>query len=172
MSAEFNTQDELSRVSAEIAATKEKLATLNKVKIGLIPDQKVTKGLGALTEKEFCEKALAAIEVGAHDPNFNLPALSAAIGFGPIITSMILNRSYKRSFPQLLTDARIKLASELLGSGVSIKQVAYKSGFSDNHYFSRVFTKSVGITPTAFVKMRRQADEAAKSEPVGIGVIE
>jgi len=35
---------------------------------------------------------------------------------------------------------------------LNIAQVAYKAGFADLAYFSRVFTKSVGLPPTHWAR--------------------
>lgn len=53
---------------------------------------------------------------------------------------------------QLILDERLKFAKEMLGQNreVSIKEVAYASGFNDPNYFTRAFRKIEGITPSAF----------------------
>ena len=45
----------------------------------------------------------------------------------------------------------MELAKDLLSEGtVSIKEVAYSCGFSDEKYFTRVFRKTMGMTPTEY----------------------
>ena len=47
--------------------------------------------------------------------------------------------------------ARIDKAKTLLGrSDLNISEVAYDVGFADPNYFSRIFHKEVGITPTDY----------------------
>jgi len=52
---------------------------------------------------------------------------------------------------QYLTKKRISYAKQLLyllpHSGISIQEIAWRSGFSDNYYFSRVFKKLTGVSP-------------------------
>lgn len=68
--------------------------------------------------------------------------------------------SFYRSFTQeygispiqLILEERIKYAKHLLQHHleISIKEVAYASGFNDPNYFSRVFRKMEGVTASAY----------------------
>lgn len=61
--------------------------------------------------------------------------------------------SFKRAFGITInaytTDRRLERAQALLSDGEkSISDVAYECGFSDQSYFSKVFSKKFGITPS------------------------
>lgn len=45
---------------------------------------------------------------------------------------------------------RIKLAKLLLRKSKTINEVAYNTGFSDANYFTKIFKKMVGMTPTVY----------------------
>lgn len=50
---------------------------------------------------------------------------------------------------------RLSIAAKLLlTSQLSISQIAYKVGFTDPKYFSRVFASELGQSPTAFRQLR------------------
>ena len=58
-----------------------------------------------------------------------------------------------------LSDCRMKLASQIISSGISnqyseytVSQIAEACGFSDPMYFSRVFKKNFGVSPTEYGK--------------------
>ena len=58
---------------------------------------------------------------------------------------------------EYLVQFRIANACKLLkSSNVNISEAAYSSGYSDPLYFSRVFKKIKGITPTEFVKQQKR----------------
>lgn len=55
-----------------------------------------------------------------------------------------------------LTDFRIRQACSLLAdSSLSVSSVAYSVGYSDNLYFSKVFHKIKGVTPSEYRKKKR-----------------
>lgn len=47
---------------------------------------------------------------------------------------------------------RIRNAKEMLTQGISIAEVAIKTSFTDQSYFSNIFKKLVGITPGEYIK--------------------
>ena len=54
-------------------------------------------------------------------------------------------------FVEYVTGVRMKRARELLlEGGKSIKQICAEIGYSDPNYFSRIFKKYEGCTPTEF----------------------
>lgn len=56
---------------------------------------------------------------------------------------------------QYLTSLRICRAQEYLAIGMSVKEVAFKVGYSDQLYFSRIFRQVTGMTPTNYTKRFR-----------------
>lgn len=57
---------------------------------------------------------------------------------------------------QLILEERLKYAKQLIcdNSDLSIKEVAYASGFNDPNYFARAFRKQEGITPSFYKHTR------------------
>lgn len=54
-----------------------------------------------------------------------------------------------------LTKTRIALAKTLLrGSSLTIKDIAFRVGFNDEHYFSTIFRQKTGVTPSSYRKMK------------------
>jgi AraC-like DNA-binding protein len=52
-----------------------------------------------------------------------------------------------------IRQARINKAKTLLQrSDMNVSEVAYDVGFADPNYFSRIFSKEVGITPTEYAR--------------------
>ncbi|WP_434639933.1 response regulator [Thermoanaerobacterium thermosaccharolyticum] len=57
----------------------------------------------------------------------------------------------KCNFVDYITQVRINKAKEFLSKdSMSIKEVCFKVGYSDPNYFSRIFRKETGMTPTEY----------------------
>lgn len=81
-----------------------------------------------------------------------------------------LTRSFQQYVglsPQLyIMQQRVEFSCKrLIGSTESIKQIAFHSGFADEHYFTRCFHKIKGMTPTAYRKSFADA-RSYQAEPV------
>lgn len=92
------------------------------------------------------------------DENFCDPELSiesvCAKGF---VSASGLQRSFGEYFgmspKQYITKLRMGKALELLSEGeLSIKEIAFSCGYSDEKYFSRAFRKKYGCPPSHFYK--------------------
>ncbi len=68
-------------------------------------------------------------------------------------------RTFRRvtgqSSGEYVTRARLRRACDLLSSGeLSVTEVAYACGFNDSGYFSRVFRKAEGVSPSEYSRGR------------------
>lgn len=83
----------------------------------------------------------------------NLKQLSETVGMSPSSLSRRFHAETGQTISQYHTAFRIRIAQRYLLEGdCSITQAAHKIGFSDASYFSKVFIKFSGITPTEYVK--------------------
>ena len=74
-----------------------------------------------------------------------------SVGLSPNRLSRLLVEETGRGFSDLLIDYRIERAKALLVEpGASIKQVSIACGYPDPNYFSRLFKKVTGRTPSSF----------------------
>lgn len=64
----------------------------------------------------------------------------------------IAMQSYGMSITRYVTFKRIEKAKALLKEHLSILEVAQKTGFADPNYFSKVFKKEVGVSPSEYKK--------------------
>lgn len=57
------------------------------------------------------------------------------------------------TFSEYLTQYRVEKAKELLSSGeMSVKEIAYATGFNSQGYFAKIFKKYTGISPSEYKK--------------------
>lgn len=69
----------------------------------------------------------------------------------PYYFSKLFKQETGENFIEYLTEVRLRNARELLkDSGLSIKVICVESGYSDPNYFSRIFKKYEGVTPSEF----------------------
>ncbi len=64
--------------------------------------------------------------------------------------SSILHKSFK----QMMIEEKLKKAEEYfhLGPNITIREVAVKVGYNDPYYFSRLYRKYRGLSPSEYIK--------------------
>jgi two-component system response regulator YesN len=73
------------------------------------------------------------------------------VDISPYYFSKLFKEETGENFIECLTNIRIEKAKQLLqNKEVSIKNICVETGYSDPNYFSRIFKKQVGITPTEY----------------------
>ncbi len=77
--------------------------------------------------------------------------------------SKLFTRCFQCNFVSYLTDVRLKNARDMLISPIlSIKEISAAVGYADSNYFSKVFRKAYGVSPTDFRRLSGpRADEEA-----------
>lgn len=83
-------------------------------------------------------------------------------------------RSLRRAFAQYTgmgphqyhVELRISLARRLLSDpSVSVKEAAFQTGYTDEHYFSRIFHQKMGMTPSDWKRRVRDQRAPAVGDP-------
>ena len=96
----------------------------------------------------FCDKVLEIIETRYADSDLSIVMVSNEIGVSPNYLSALIKKTTGATFVELLTKKRMEVAKELLlCTSLKIREVAEKSGYKDQHYFSYSFKKIVGNSP-------------------------
>lgn len=85
--------------------------------------------------------------------DLNLDDISKELHVSPQYLSRLFKNETGENFIERLTFVRIENAKKLMKEGkYSIKEVCYMSGYSDPNYFSKLFKKHEGISPTDYLK--------------------
>jgi two-component system response regulator YesN len=80
-----------------------------------------------------------------------LDDIAHEIGFSQYYFGKVFKKTFDTTFTEYLTNMRIEKAkSYLMDNTVSVKDVTYRVGYMDPNYFTRVFKKHEGITPTEY----------------------
>ena len=108
------------------------------------------------------QQACTYIDTHYNDTNLSLPEVAGQVHLSPSHFCTVFSKETGQSFKEYLTEIRIQRARELLRT-TSLRsfEISDQIGYGDPHYFSYVFRKHTGTTPTAF---RSQAQEDAADE--------
>jgi AraC-like DNA-binding protein len=139
---------ELHRVLGAPSTRLEREAALRSLLGTLLPRG---PGGSALPGREHRAVSRAEAYLRAHwDRSVSLTELSAASGLSPFH----LHRSFSREIglpPHAFQlQLRVDRAKTLLARGLDIASVAQRTGFADQSHLTRVFRRSVGVTPGRF----------------------
>ncbi|CAH1190888.1 Regulator of RpoS [Paenibacillus auburnensis] len=83
----------------------------------------------------------------------SLESMAGILQASPVYLSRLFKQELGESFGTYLTQIRIRKAAQLLhSSDMSINEVAERSGYETQHYFSTAFKKHTGVSPLQFRK--------------------
>ena len=93
--------------------------------------------------------------------DIRLPDMARKLGRSVSTISQFLRNNYQTSFKGLLLDARLRIAEKMWHEdpGATVAEVAFASGFCDQFYFSRVFSRRKGMPPGKFRSQMRRAGD-------------
>jgi two-component system response regulator YesN len=78
----------------------------------------------------------------------------------PGYLSTLFRREYKQSLMDFINQTKIDLACQLLGEGkYRINEIAYKLGFENAFYFTRIFHRRTGLSPSEYQARARQREK-------------
>jgi two-component system response regulator YesN len=89
--------------------------------------------------RHYMEGALSLNDVAHH------------VNLSPSHFSVVFSQETCQTFKEYLTEVRITKAKELLRTtALRSAEISYQVGYSDPHYFSYVFRKNTGLSPSEF----------------------
>lgn len=96
-------------------------------------------------------KITEAVEAHIADSEFNVTRLQETLGLGSKLLYRKVKQMTGKTPVEFIRHIRMQRAAILLRDGrFSVSEVMYMVGFSNSSYFSKVFQKTYGITPTDY----------------------
>ncbi|MBB6635723.1 AraC family transcriptional regulator [Cohnella thailandensis] len=108
------------------------------------------KARNAVQTRDVAGEAIAYIRKHFADPTLSLNLLADKLAISPPYLSRLITESTGSSFPDFVNLVRLEHARELLVSELEmdIRAIAEKSGYGSSTYFTTLFKKRYGMTPT------------------------
>lgn len=107
------------------------------------------------TAKRQASMAMDYIEKHYAQSDLSLQTICDYLSISVSYFSSIFKEYHDETFVEALTRVRVGKAKELFDlTGMKTYEIAEKVGYSDAHYFSAVFKKATGMTPTEYMKGR------------------
>ena len=100
---------------------------------------------------QLLQKTKAYLDEKFSNPDLKMSEVAKQFNISPSYFSTIFQQEFGETFRDSLAKRRITKAKELLRStNLKIVEIAFRCGYKDSHYFSYVFMKKTGFTPSQF----------------------
>lgn len=100
---------------------------------------------------DIVDEVMQYIDENYAEEDLSLNLLASHVNFSPNHLSMIFSQQTGQTFIKYLTDYRMNKAKELLRcTGKRSSVICMEVGYKDPHYFSYLFKKTQGMTPTQY----------------------
>ena len=108
-------------------------------------------------EKQILEPVLAYLQAHLTEPDLDVGGLAELAGVSQVYLRRVFKKQQGVSPAGYVIRQRLQLAQEMLLSGeeLSVSQVATLAGFRDPLYFSRLFKRQLGQSPTEYCACHR-----------------
>lgn len=107
-------------------------------------------------QSETVDKVIRYVHENYKDEDLSLNQVAEYVGFSANHLSTVFHQEYGQSFVKYLTDYRMNKAKKLLvETNMRQSEICYEVGYKDPHYFSSIFKKTQGVTPTQYREGQR-----------------
>lgn len=142
----------LSILEAKICTTiqnRHRLRKLFLTKANAEPKELVSTSL----DEQFLKKAIETVEAHYQDSEFCVEVFVEKMAVSRSLLHKKLTAIVDQSAGDFISHIRLKKSTELLKARTfNISEVAYQVGFNDPKYFSRIFRRVYGVTPTEYAE--------------------
>ncbi|MBN8218057.1 MAG: helix-turn-helix domain-containing protein [Spirochaetes bacterium] len=118
-------------------------------------------------DEDLAAKAVAYMERHL-DQDLSRDEVAERAGVSPSHFSRLMHRKTGRTFSETLTHLRVRRARELLvRTRIPLSEVASDCGFADQSHFTKVFNRTVGLSPGEYRRHRGERIEGGPGEHAG-----
>lgn len=118
-------------------------------------------------DQQFIERISAIVIEHIDNPELNVSVITKEAGIGRTLLHTKLKQILDLSATEFINTIRLKEAQKILISqpDLTMSEVAYKVGFNDPNYFSRIFKKMFNASPTAYRTHRTNEVQESTDKP-------
>ncbi|MBN2519065.1 MAG: response regulator [Bacteroidales bacterium] len=135
-----------------------------RLKFSLEISPKLNEITSTSTDEKFLQKAIKNVEEFMNDTSFDVTKLVKEMGVSRSLLHKKLKALTNMSTTEFIRLCRLKKSIHYLKhDNLNISEVAYEVGFNDPKYFSRIFKKHFGVTPTEYISNEIELPEVQKN---------
>lgn len=102
-------------------------------------------------DQEFLERINALVEANIDNSQFSIADITREMGISRSLLHIKMKSFANASMTDYIRKRRMTRACELLRQGYNVSETAYRTGYADPNYFTKVFKKEFSLTPTDFL---------------------
>lgn len=107
----------------------------------------------ATPDERFLKDLVQVIQSNLDNSELNAEMVAGAMGMSHSVIYKKIKALTGYNLVEFIRDYRLQQASEILGKyKFTVAEACYKVGFSDKKYFSQIFKKKFGVTPSDYAK--------------------
>jgi AraC-like DNA-binding protein len=121
---------------------------------GLVVEHSLSHRLIVLRQNPLFEKVVSYIRERITFPHIGIEDVARHVNRSPSTVSHVVKKEVGISFSQLVIEEKLKAAESILTANPvkPIGEVADELGYSDQFYFSRLFKKYRGVSPSEYAR--------------------
>lgn len=108
-------------------------------------------------QQAFVDELYRQIDRQLDNTEFDVEQLATSLAMSSRTLTRKLNALLNMTAGEVIRTYRLRRAAEWLQAGLSPSETAYRAGFDNLSYFSRVFREYSGLTPSDYVRQQKEA---------------
>lgn len=102
-------------------------------------------------DNEFIARINQLINDNMDNSDFSIADITRELAISRSLLHIKMKTFFNSSMTDYIKQRRMSKACELMKEGNNVSETAYRTGFSDPNYFSKVFRKTFGMSPTDYI---------------------
>ena len=102
-------------------------------------------------DNEFMTRINKLIEDNMDNSELSIADITQELGISRSLLHIKMKTFFNISMTDYIKKCRMTMACELFKKGYKVSETAYRAGYSDPNYFSKVFKRTFGISPSDYI---------------------